>query len=88
MFDEIPEEARKLEDMIEEYEEAERADNEVRQKLVLNKIKETAEKIGLTVDFTDPDKATHEIEHRLNIFKDSTISKGLHVLGMCRLRRT
>ena len=81
MFDEIPEEARKLEDMIEEYEEAERADNEVRQKLVLNKIKETAEKIGLTVDFTDPDKATHEIEHRLNIFKDSTISKGLHVLG-------
>ncbi|MEL9969329.1 MAG: cobaltochelatase subunit CobN [Metallosphaera sp.] len=81
LFDEIPEEARKLEDMIDEYEEAESAGNEVRKKLVLNKIQETSEKIGLSIDFTDPDKATHELEHRLNIFKDSTISKGLHVLG-------
>ncbi|QKR00995.1 cobaltochelatase subunit CobN [Metallosphaera tengchongensis] len=81
LFDEIPEEARKLEDMIEEYEEAEKAGNDQRQKLVLAKIKETSEKIGLTIDFTEPDKATHEIEHRLNLFKDSTISKGLHVFG-------
>ncbi len=44
LFDEIPEEARALEDMIEEYEEAERADNEAREKLVLNRIKDTAQK--------------------------------------------
>lgn len=79
--DDIPEDARKLEDLIEEYEESERAQNKSRQKLVLEQIKELSNNIGLKIDFSDPDKATHEIEHKLNIFKDSSISKGLHILG-------
>ncbi|EWG08195.1 MAG: hydrogenobyrinic acid a,c-diamide cobaltochelatase [Candidatus Aramenus sulfurataquae] len=80
-IDEVPDEIKKLEDLIEEYEESEKAQNEARQKLVLQQIMETSENIGLKVDFSDPDKATHEIEHRLNVFKDSSVTKGLHVLG-------
>jgi len=81
VYDELPEQLKKLEDLLEEYEEAEHSGNERAEKVVLSNIRKMAEEVGLSVDFSDPGKATHEIEHRLNIFKDSVISKGLHVLG-------
>lgn len=81
VVDEVPDEVKKLEDLLDEFEESERAGDEMREKIVLRQIRELAEGIGMSVDFSDPDKATHEIEHRLNMFKDSVVSKGLHVFG-------
>jgi Cobalamin biosynthesis protein CobN and related Mg-chelatases len=48
---------------------------------ILEKIKMVSDRIGLSIDFSDPHKATHEIEHRLNLFKDSIVTKGLYVYG-------
>ena len=80
-FDDMPEEARELEDLIEEYEESEKAENPQRREIILGEIKEKSSSMGLTIDFSNPEKGTHEIEHRLNLFKDSVISKGLHSFG-------
>ncbi len=80
-YDDVPEAVSELEDLIDDYEESEKSENESRENMVLDKIRKTAEKIGLTIDFNDAHKATHEIEHRLNLFKDSVISKGLYVYG-------
>ncbi len=78
-YDDVPDDVKKLEDLIDDYEESEKAENEARENMIINEIKDITSKIGLTIDFDDYHKATHEIEHRLNLFKDSIISKGLYV---------
>ncbi len=80
-YDDVPEDINKLEDLIDDYEESEKAENKARESLILKDIKELSDKIGLSIDFNDPHKGTHEIEHRLNLFKDSVISKGLYIFG-------
>ena len=80
-YDEVPEEIKELEDLIDDYEETEKAENKPREGMILDKIQKLSDKIGLSIDFGDSHKATHEIEHRLNLFKDSVVTKGLYVYG-------
>lgn len=78
-YDEVPDEINKLEELIDDYEESEKSENNAREDLILRDIKNLASKIGLSIDFDDAHKATHEIEHRINLFKDSVITHGLYV---------
>ncbi|MEM0139292.1 MAG: cobaltochelatase subunit CobN [Ferroplasma sp.] len=80
-YDEVPDAINELEELIDDFEETEKAENKPREKLILDKISSISKKAGLSINFNDPHKATHEIEHRLNLFKDSIISKGLYVYG-------
>lgn len=80
-YDDVPDDIKELEDLIDDYEETEKAENTSRETMILEKIQKISDKIGLSIDFKDAHKATHEIEHRLNLFKDSIISKGLYIYG-------
>jgi cobaltochelatase CobN len=80
-YDEVPDDIKELEDLIDDFEETEKSENKSRELMILEKIQKISDKIGLSIDFKDTHKATHEIEHRLNLFKDSVIAKGLYVYG-------
>ncbi|AAT42764.1 cobaltochelatase subunit CobN [Picrophilus oshimae] len=80
-YGDIPDDVRKLEDLIDDFEESEKSENKNRSGMIIKKIEETCKNLGLDIRFDDPGKATHEIEHRLNLFKDSITSKGLYTFA-------
>jgi cobaltochelatase CobN len=80
-YDDVPEDIKELEDLIDDYEESEKAENFSRESMIMENIQKITSRIGLSIDFNDAHKATHEIEHRLNLFKDSIVTKGLYVYG-------
>ncbi len=80
-YGDAPDEINKLEDLIEDFEESQKSENDKRSNMIVKKIEDICKNLGIEIAFDDPEKATHELEHRLNLFKDSIISKGLYTFA-------